>query len=70
MFVRFSYLTLFVTSLCTVSAQAQNRQAPPEMFKDLDDAIAGNALIVHGKQLFIDDYIIAESITTGSAGSY
>ena len=30
------------------------------MFKDLDDAIAGDALILHGKQLFIDDYVIAE----------
>ena len=25
------------------------------MFKDLDDAIVGNALILHGKQIFIDE---------------
>ena len=30
------------------------------MFKDLDDAIVGDALILHGKQLFIDDYVIAD----------
>jgi len=30
------------------------------MFKHLDDAITGDALILHGKQLFIDDYVIAK----------
>jgi len=39
---------------------AQHRQAPPGMFKDLDDAIAGDAQIIHGKQLFFDDHVIAE----------
>ncbi|MSR59092.1 MAG: hypothetical protein EXS05_15850 [Planctomycetaceae bacterium] len=39
---------------------AQSRQAPPGMFKDLDDEILGDARIIHGKQLFIDDYLIGE----------
>ena len=39
---------------------AEDRQAPPGTFKDLDDEIAGDALIIHGKQLFIDDYLIEE----------
>ncbi|MFN0195466.1 MAG: hypothetical protein ACKVT0_01870, partial [Planctomycetaceae bacterium] len=42
------------------SLQAQNRTAPPGMFKDLDDEILGDALIVHDKQLFIDDYVIGD----------
>ena len=37
---------------------AQHRQAPPGMFRDLDDEIAGKALLIHGKQLFIDDFVI------------
>ncbi len=44
----------------TGGAVAQNRQAPPGMFKDLDDAILGDALLIHGKQLFVDDYIIGD----------
>ena len=35
-------------------------KAPPGMFKDLNDEILGDAIIINGKQLFIDDYIIAE----------
>lgn len=35
-------------------------EAPPGMFKDLNDEILGDAIIVDGKQLFIDDTIIAE----------
>ena len=35
-------------------------QAPSGMFKDLDDAILGDALIIRDKQLFIDDYLIEE----------
>jgi len=30
------------------------------MYKDLDGAIADDAIILHGKQLFIDDYLIGE----------
>ncbi|MSR59094.1 MAG: hypothetical protein EXS05_15860, partial [Planctomycetaceae bacterium] len=37
---------------------AQHRQAPPGMFKDLDDELVGRALVIHGKQLFIDNYVI------------
>ena len=60
MFVRCFCLSILLTCLCSAVAQAQHREAPVGMFKDLDDAIAGDALILHGKQLFIDDYVIAE----------
>ena len=60
MFARYIVLPIVFTCLCPHAAQAQQRQAPPGMFKDLDDAIAGDALILHGKQLFIDDYVIGE----------
>jgi hypothetical protein len=33
-------------------------KAPPGLFKDLNDEIVGDAIIIDGKQLFIDDYII------------
>jgi hypothetical protein len=33
-------------------------KAPPGLFKDLNDEIVGDAIIINGKQLFIDDYII------------
>lgn len=49
-----------IACLISTAAVAQNRQAPPGMFKDLDDEILGDALIIHGKQLFIDDFIIGE----------
>src|SRR5436305_5158703 len=39
---------------------AQHRKAPPGMFRDLDDEIVGRAVVIHGKQLFIDDYLIEE----------
>ena len=39
---------------------AQSRQAPPGMFKDLDDTIAGDTLVIHGKQLLVDDYVIGD----------
>ena len=35
-------------------------KAPPGLFKDLNDQIVGDAVIINGKQLFIDDYIIEE----------
>jgi len=47
---------LAALSLCS-PVLAQHRQAPPGMFKDLDDGILGQALVIHGKQLFIDDYV-------------
>ena len=55
------HLTLLVTCLCAASLQAQSHKAPTGMFNDLDDVIAGDAIILHGKQLFLDDYLIAES---------
>lgn len=60
MFVRSTHLAWFVMCLVTVPAQAQFRKAPPGLFKELDDVIAGNALIIHARQLFIDDHVIAE----------
>ncbi|MBI3865484.1 MAG: hypothetical protein HY290_26720, partial [Planctomycetia bacterium] len=45
-----------LTSFSTL--YAQSRQAPPGMFKDLDDEIAGRALVIHGRQLFIDNYVV------------
>ncbi len=36
------------------------RQAPPGLFKDLDDELLGDAHIIRGKQLFIDDHLIDE----------
>lgn len=41
-------------------AWTQARKAPPGMFKDLDDQIVGEAMVIHGKQLFIDDYLVGE----------
>ncbi|MGE3317387.1 MAG: hypothetical protein AB7O26_19905 [Planctomycetaceae bacterium] len=41
-------------------APAADRQAPPGMFRDLDDDIVGDAIIIEGKQLFIDDHIVGE----------
>ena len=35
-------------------------QAPPGLFKDLNDEILGDAIILRGKQLFIDDHVIGE----------
>ena len=59
--LRCFHLALLVTCLGAASLQAQSRKAPPGMFKDLDDLVAGDAIIVHGKQLFVDDSLIAES---------
>ena len=60
MFARFFHALILLTCLWSPVAQAQHRKAPPGMFKDLDDAITGDALVLHGKQLFIDDFVIAE----------
>ncbi len=60
MFERSTHLAWLVMCLVTVSAEAQFRKAPPGMFKELDDVIVGNALIIHGKQLFIDDHVVEE----------
>lgn len=52
----------FSLALAILSLQppllAQNRQARPGMFKDLDGEIVGKAIVLHGRQLFIDNYLI------------
>lgn len=54
-----SLLTIII--LCgQTTLFAQNRQAPPGMFKELNDDVLGDALLIHGKQLFIDNYVIGE----------
>ncbi|MDA1316373.1 MAG: hypothetical protein O2968_23915, partial [Acidobacteria bacterium] len=54
------WLSILTLLLSHAPLAAQSRQAPPGMFKDLDDEILGDALIIHGKQLFIDDFVIGE----------
>jgi hypothetical protein len=39
---------------------AQQREAPQGMFRDLDDEVVGTAVIVRGKQLFINDGMLEE----------
>ena len=60
MFLRLVSLSSLLACLCCVPVQAQSRKAPPGVFKELDDEILGDALIIRGKQLFIDDHVIAE----------
>ncbi|MFN0197508.1 MAG: hypothetical protein ACKVT0_12255, partial [Planctomycetaceae bacterium] len=60
MFIRTTLFSLALMFACCTSASAQSRQAPPGMFKDLDDEILSDALIVHGTQLFIDDDLIGD----------
>ena len=54
------WLSILALLLWNAPLAAQSRQAPPGMFKDLDDEILGDALVIHGKQLFIDDYLIGD----------
>ena len=61
MCLRLICLSSLLTCLCGAPLQAQARKAPPGAFKDLDDEILGEALIIRGKQLFIDDHVIAET---------
>ena len=51
-------LQLLLFCLATPHLPAQSRQAPPGTFKDLNDAIAGDAVLIRDKQLFVDDYVI------------
>ena len=53
-------LILVGSAILVVSAMTfgGSLQAPPGLFKDLNDEILGDAIILNGKQLFIDDYII------------
>ena len=49
-----SLLLVMITICGNSSLLAQSRQAPPGMYKELDDLNLGQAVILHGKQLFID----------------
>ncbi len=59
-FVRTAFALALATLFLHSQAPAQSRQTPPGMFKELDDEIVGKALIIRGKQLLIDDYLIEE----------
>ena len=56
--------TLFLAGCAALVVSAMtfggSLQAPPGLFKDLNDEILSDAIILNGKQLFIDDYIIDE----------
>jgi len=54
------FLTACAALTITASAPGKSLKAPTGMFKDLNDEILGDAIIINGKQLFIDDYIIGE----------
>lgn len=58
--VRIAVTFALATSCVRCPMLAQQRQALSGMFKDLDDVIAGDALILHGRQLFIDNDAIAQ----------
>ena len=60
MVVRLLYPSSLMACLFCATAQAQSRQAPAGTFKDLDDEILGDAVIIRGKQLFIDDHLVAD----------
>ena len=60
MFIRLLFLSALTTCLCCATAQAQALKAPPGLFKDFNDETVGDAMIINGKQLFIDDYIIED----------
>ena len=51
-------LAAVVVSLFASAASGKSLKAPPGLFKDINDKIVGDAIIIRGKQLFIDDYII------------
>ena len=57
MFIRLFFLSALTTCLGCATAQAQALKAPPGLFKNLNDKTVGDAMIINGKQLFIDDYI-------------
>ena len=61
MCLRLICLSSLLTCFCCGPLQAQTLKAPPGAFKDLNDEILGDALIIRGKQLFIDDHLIAET---------
>jgi len=51
---------MIITLTASTAALAGSVDVPPGMFKDLNDATVGGAIIINGKQLFIDDYIIEQ----------
>ncbi|MAE63326.1 MAG: hypothetical protein CMJ18_03565 [Phycisphaeraceae bacterium] len=44
----------------TQQTRAGSLQAPPGLFKDVNDQVVGDAVVINGTQLFVDDRIIAE----------
>src|SRR5262245_17291068 len=56
----FIVVWLAFSAVATSTLHAQSRQAPPGEFQNLDDDIVGDAIVIQGKQLFIDDFIIDE----------
>ena len=56
----FAALSLVIACLISTAAVAQSRQIPSGMFKDLDDEILGDALLIRDKQRFMDDYVISD----------
>lgn len=58
--MRRSFRILAATLLLSAHAMAGPLDSPPGLVKDLDDTILGQAIVVQGKQLFIDDYVIDE----------
>ena len=61
MFIRLFFLSALTTCLCCAPAQAQALKAPAGLFKNLNDKTVGDAMIVNGKQLFIDERFIERS---------
>ena len=60
----YSWVTIPVILLGSIVAtrpvSAGYLQAPPGLFKDVNDQVVGDAVILNGKQLFVDDWIIGE----------
>ena len=54
----FSSLVFLLTILCACTTAPCQLKAPPGLFKDLNDEIVGDAIILRGTQLFIDNHII------------
>jgi len=60
MLIRLIFLSSLTACLCCATAQAQALKAPPGLLKDINDKTVGDAIVINGKQLFIDDYIIGD----------
>ena len=58
--VRLAIMALSAIVATSSLVSGGSLQAPPGLFKDLNDEIIGDAIVINGKQLFIDDYIIEE----------